>query len=926
MKHIAHQRGISTPRTYIAFKLNPVAASCAMLLAALAASAPLSADAQEAAVAASAAEPVVQSVTVSGIRRGIEAAIAVKKDATSIVEAISAEDIGKLPDTSIAESIAALPGLTAQYVGGHANLISIRGFSPDLGGTLLNGRELASTGDSRTISYDDFPSELMAGVVVYKTPDAGLVAQGLSGTVDMQTIDPLAFASRVITVNGRKEHDGTGPQRGSGSRTSLSYVDQFFDRKVGVAIGFARTSDKSGAIQSFNSWGSGTTSYNGRNVTIPYSGFNAETDITTERRDGAMAVLEFRPNKDFTSTVDIFYSKYDQTKAERLIQASLNNTNSNTYDLPTYLSNAVVDGNGNVLSGTINNVRAVVRTEPIIYNDKVNSIGWKNIWTLSPDWKLLGDISHSKATRIENDQEIYAGTVGLAGQPGVLGSIGFAAGSHNLTSSINYADPSIIKIVDSQGWGGGPDVPQAGYDKGPHVTDKVDALRLGATYTLPENRWFSSLDFGANYTKRSKTRVDNEYLLQVPGGPYAALAEPGGYSASAGDSGLNMLTFNAVGVIPGLYYNQKFHSDIYNKNWIVDERVSTGMAKLNIDSELAAVPVKGNLGLQVVHASQSSGAYAADIDGSLFNSPVIPISTGASYYKVLPSLNLVGDFGNQNFLRFALAREMQRPNMIDMRASTAFSVNNAQGGIYSGSGGNPTLKPWVADGVDLSFEKYFGTKGYFSAAAFFKRLDTYVVNYTNFSYDFTSAIQPGTPKAPSNIGYFTEPTNGAGGRLYGIELSASMPFELLWKPLDGFGAQASFSLTNSSIAVPDNIPGQSAASMTLPGLSKQVASAAFYYEKYGFQARIADTYRSDSVGTIEGFGGDLGYAQIKANLHLSAQVQYEFQGGPAKGLTLLVQGNNLADAPEIHYVGTRSNETQHTTYGRTLYFGINYKM
>src|SRR5471030_2352628 len=163
MKQIAKQRGVSAPRTYSAFKLSPVAAGCAMLFSALA----TSAYAQDSSVGANAspAEPVVQSVTVSGIRRGIEAAIAVKKDATSIVEAISAEDIGKLPDTSIAESIAALPGLTAQYVGGHANLISNRGFSPDLGGTLLNGRELGGNGDSLNHRYDDVPSPAMAGVV-----------------------------------------------------------------------------------------------------------------------------------------------------------------------------------------------------------------------------------------------------------------------------------------------------------------------------------------------------------------------------------------------------------------------------------------------------------------------------------------------------------------------------------------------------------------------------------------------------------------------------------------------------------------------------------------------------------------------------------------------------------------------------------------
>src|SRR5690606_28320185 len=116
----------------------------------------------------------LDTVTVTGIRRGIESAIAVKRDATSIVEAISAEDIGKLPDVSIAESIARLPGLAAQRVAGRAQVISVRGLSPDFATTLLNGREMVSTGDNRSVEFDQYPSELINGVTVYKTPDAGL--------------------------------------------------------------------------------------------------------------------------------------------------------------------------------------------------------------------------------------------------------------------------------------------------------------------------------------------------------------------------------------------------------------------------------------------------------------------------------------------------------------------------------------------------------------------------------------------------------------------------------------------------------------------------------------------------------------------------------------------------------------------------------
>ena len=114
----------------------------------------------------------LEEVVVSGIRFGIEQAIASKKENISIAETISAEDIGKLPDISIAESIARLPGIAAQRVAGRAQVISVRGLAPDFATTLLNGREQVSTGDNRGVEFDQYPSELMASVTVFKTPDA----------------------------------------------------------------------------------------------------------------------------------------------------------------------------------------------------------------------------------------------------------------------------------------------------------------------------------------------------------------------------------------------------------------------------------------------------------------------------------------------------------------------------------------------------------------------------------------------------------------------------------------------------------------------------------------------------------------------------------------------------------------------------------
>src|SRR3954464_3224655 len=155
----------------------------------------------------------VATVTVTGIRAAIENAIGIKQDSGSIVEAISAEDIGKLPDTSIAESISRLPGLTSQRAEGRASAISLRGTDPGFTPALRNGREQGSTGDNRSIEFDQYPSELLSSVVIYKTPDSQLVGQGLAGTIDLRTRRPLDYTDSALVFNIRAErnsHDDLG--------------------------------------------------------------------------------------------------------------------------------------------------------------------------------------------------------------------------------------------------------------------------------------------------------------------------------------------------------------------------------------------------------------------------------------------------------------------------------------------------------------------------------------------------------------------------------------------------------------------------------------------------------------------------------------------------------------------------------------------
>ena len=210
------------------------------------------------ALAQDASEEVMEEIITTGFRGSLRDAMLMKQNSESIVEAITAEDIGKLPDASIAESMARLPGLTAQRLNGRGQQISIRGLGPDFTTALLNGREQVTTGDNRGVEFDQYPSELLSGVTVYKTPDASLIGAGLAGTADLKTIRPLAYGKRALHGNVRyewTEYDALNAgSDDDGYRYTLTYVDQFADDTVGIAIGIADMSNP-GQEERFNSWG-----------------------------------------------------------------------------------------------------------------------------------------------------------------------------------------------------------------------------------------------------------------------------------------------------------------------------------------------------------------------------------------------------------------------------------------------------------------------------------------------------------------------------------------------------------------------------------------------------------------------------------------------------------------------------------------------
>lgn len=930
------------------FKVNAVTAGCLVLVAASSAAFAQTQPAQQ-----------LETVVVTGIRKGIEDAISVKKNKDNIVEAISAEDIGKLPDASVADSIARLPGVTAQRTAGRAQQISIRGMAPDFSTALLNGREQVTTGDSRGVEFDQYPSELLSTVLVYKTPDAALVGQGLSGTIDLQTARPLAFKGRELAFNARKQKTGMGlgsDREGDGNRYSAFYVDQFLDRTLGVALGWARFTEDGAKTARFEAWGVADGPFpvpGGPTVKAP-GGFNSWLDQTVQTRTGTVGVLQFKPNKSFESNLDLFFSEFEKDKRTKGFQAPIGFSSAGGYD-PGGVPIAGTVTNGVLVNGTFDNFKGVVRNDTEATNDKMRSIGWNNKW-VGDTWTTVLDVGASNARRTGGILETTAGLPG----PGLSGTntiswTGFDGSNVNsakYTTSVNYGDANAIRLTDVMGWGGGAATPQAGYSKLPNVEDDLKSVRLSLKRDLPEGLFFSSVEGGLNESRREKIRayVEGRLVIANSADPYATAAIPGASTFDLG--GFNIVSWDPRGSVGSIYsVAKKLVADIANKDWKVKEAVTTAYLKGNVDSEFFGMPVRGNAGFQFVRTKQDSTAF--NVDGSACPGDVCatrPNTDGVNYNDVLPSMNLSMDLGNDQYVRLGLARVLARPTLNDMRASLGFGVDANNGNpIIKGGAGNPDLKPFRANAFDLSYEKYFGTKGYVSVAGFYKDLTTYILK-RDVTYNFapfsnattplpnrpgvctdTSGARLANPAASCFIGSLNLPVNGSGGSIKGIELAASLPFKMLWDPLDGFGIQANYSSTSSSINLASSgVTGDSlTGNIPLPGLSKQVSSLQLYFEKWGFQARVNRRHRSDFVGEISDFTGDRRLTYIKGEAITDAQIGYEFQTGPMKGLSVLLQGYNLGNQEFVRFAyradGT-IDEKERTKYGKTYLLGVNYKL
>lgn len=911
-------------RTTSAFSL-----AAAMLVAA-------PAFAQDAA-ATPASEEDNADIIVTGYASALENAVGVKREAEQIVESVSAEDIGRLPDASIGEAIARLPGLTSQRTQGRANVIAIRGFGPDFSTTLLNGREQTTTSDNRGVEFDQYPSEIVNRVDVFKSPTASLVGQGLVGTVDIRTIRPLDARERIFAVGARVSYADLGAlNAGSddiGYRANATYVDQFADDTIGIALAASYVNEPY-QNQEFNAWG-----YAGDGTAAsPYviGGSKSFVTSTSLERIGINGTLQWEPAPQWRLTFDGFYSNFSDEQFKRGIELPL--AFGGDFDVdPISLVGATIQDN-QIVAGTFNDVRGVIRNDIFERQADLYSFGFNTSYEGDDGWNATLDIGYSRTNRNELSLESYAGT-GFNGDglPNVQGDGTSPADTLRFTSgptgtvfspTLNYANPSAIFLTDPLGWGGGT-VPQAGYSNNRIIEDELWSFRTEVEREF-DGSFLRSVQFGLNYTTRDKSLTPDEAFVRLPAGVLQATI-PSQYVLGSTDLtylGLGpILSYDprvliANGVLqlePRVATGPGAAFDVLSKGYTVSEDIMTAYLQLNIESELSLGTLTGNIGVQAINADQSSTGF--------INAPGGPVlrSIGDNYWDILPSLNLSLRLESDTVIRFAAAREIMRPRLDDMRISIGYGIDGSvPGGIIRGGGGNPFLRPYRANAFDLNIEQYFGRGGVVALQLFYKDINSYIFN-GRFGFDYSGFPAPTNaatyPNLPS-IGTLDAPVNTGGGEMYGAELAVTLPFGNVVPALEGFGITGGVGYTET------NVQDAGGNETAIPGYSRWVANGTAYFERAGFNARGSVRYRSTFLGDFTGFGGTPTRRQALDELIVDAQIGYDFQEGSAlQGLSIYLQGQNLTDErfASVGSTDTPLRVVDYQIYGRRFLAGFTYR-
>ncbi|WP_298916406.1 TonB-dependent receptor [uncultured Algimonas sp.] len=743
-------------------------------------------------------------IIVRGIKKSVADSIDVKRNATQLIDAISAEDIGKLPDENVAEALQRIPGVQITRTFGEGQEVSIRGLpqvrvSVD-GRTILGYSIKVSPPENerlgRSSGLDIVPSGVFSRLEVIKSPQADQVEGGLGGVVNLVTPSPFDFVEPAIGFSLEGVYsDGSDKVEPAGS---FFAARNFFNDRLGflLAVDYSGRTSTIDANERNNFLNFSVGDTNGDGMTdIRPDRVRMERIITDRTRLGVSLEAQLQATDNIVLFAEGLFASLETNRQQPGFQYRW----ANAFTPTAYDGNAIVAGD---VSGgqflTLNTLR--------------NQPTETRLFALGGDYE---------AGRIKFGAEAsYSeGTVDTTIQSPILISRSFDA-------SFDFRGGAVPSLVFSD--------PAAVADIG-----NYDFLRTSL------NSSFGELDEAA-VKADLEVSIDGGFFQAVKvGGRYRDLGNTfnafsdrfTAFEVSEFGSGVTLVNngllegtgasipsdYPILPILPSSFYTNGAATPNRTRDYDLSEKATAVYAMVDFENSIGSIPYAGNLGARYVHTDFNVETFTRLSDGSL-----TPVVDQNDYGNFLPSANVAFDLDDELKLRFSAARVLQRASTADLAPS--LFINEAN---FTATGGNAALEPTLANQLDASLEYYFAPAGLLSAAIFYKDVSDLVANETTEQvFEGFEALGPISSVRPGNVG---------SAEIVGFELVYQQAFEFLPAPFDGFGVIANYTYSDAEASDvngdPQPVVGNSENSFNLIG----------YYEKGRFSTRLAYNYRDEAA-------------------------------------------------------------------------------
>ena len=921
-------------------------------LGALCALVPSLASAQDAPAAQAAPADAPTEVVVTGYRKSLNAARKIKRDSVIEKDAIVAEDMAKFPELNLAESLQRLPGVQITREAGEGRRISLRGLGPDFSRVQLNGMEVLGNVDSaqdsrgqrsrdRAFDFNIFASELFSKVEVEKTFQAAQNEGGMAGTVGLFTGKPFDYgpgAKGALSLKVGTNQYTKDTQPRIAALYSYNWGDKF---GVAVSLAYAKrhtteqghndyTYDHPSAssMQSLVNHGLDISHLSAAQQAKFVSGdlyFADGNRISSWDADmerlGLTAAAQWRPADNMLFTLDVLHSEFTTHRDElHLATRPLGSgTKSFAFDTPAggvwpaqFQTASVIndlrwDSSNYVTRTDVTGTTFGSEHRRELNKNRFDQIVLTGKWDVSDDLSIDGHIGNEKSTyETPYDDKFYMRAKG--NQIADYGTDGrsatFSYPNTDLTNPANYAMDDFYYRAFNNG-----STLREGLVNVTFKANDMWTLRAGAAYHRfsqdGANYFYDGGDNGTNGEARGTSVADITEVFTNSFGSWLIGNYDKGFAKYHEYHRLQPKADGTGGTI----------QDIENVYKVTEATVSE-YVQADWDSELMGKRFRGNIGLRGYKTdTRSTGWIQGDSYAYLGTTDV-----KGSYSGVLPALNTVLEVTPDVLVRFSATQNLNRPGLGSMAAQgtaflgnencdlTAKPVNDCS---ISASRGNPNLKPYKDNTLDLAVEYYFGKVGLLSASVYQKTITNFIgsEDLTDVPFSQTGVPSGTIPGATDDtiVHKFSMPINVAGKvKLSGLELAAQTQFSFLPAPFDNLGVVANYSYVDAP---------------SITGISKTSYNATLYYDTALWGARASMSHRSK---WFSGYSADPmsdGTRGFNESTYIDAAAFWNV----SKNLRLTLDAINLTNQKDTQFWGQNEYLYNQTQSGSTYMLGLGYK-